>query len=116
MGKLTRIASTTELTDGIMKKYQVKDTEILVARIEGRYYAAQNKCPHFGGDLSKGKLEGRIVTCPRHGSQFKVADGSVVRWLKGAGLISSIGKILKSPHKLITYNTKIEGQDILVEI
>ncbi|MFC1909417.1 Rieske (2Fe-2S) protein [Chloroflexota bacterium] len=116
MGKLTRIAKTNDLSEGTMKKYQVEDTEILVARIEGRYYAAQNKCPHFGGDLSKGKLEGSIVTCPRHGSQFNVADGSVVRWLKGTGLISSIGKILKSPRKLITYNTKIEGEDILVEI
>jgi 3-phenylpropionate/trans-cinnamate dioxygenase ferredoxin subunit len=116
MGKLTRIAKTNDLSEGAMKKYQVEDTEILVARDEGRCYAAQNKCPHFGGDLSKGKLEGTIVTCPRHGSQFNVTDGSVVRWMKGAGLISSIGKILKSPHKLITYNTKIEGQDILVEI
>jgi len=116
MGKLTRIAKTNDLSEGTMKKYQVEDTEILVARIEGRYYAAQNKCPHFGGDLSKGKLEGSIVTCPRHGSQFNVTDGSVVRWLKGTGLISSIGKILRSPHKLITYNTKIEEQDILVEI
>ena len=116
MVKLKRLANINDLTDGTMKKYQIQGTEIIIARVEGKYYAAQNKCPHFGGDLSKGKLEGTIVTCPRHGSQFNVTDGSVVRWLKGTGLISSIGKILKSPHKLITYNTKIEGQDILVEI
>ena len=116
MGKLTRIANINDLTDGTMKKYQVQGIDIFIARIEGKYYAAQNKCPHFGGDLSKGKLEGIIVTCPRHGSQFNVTDGSVVRWLKGSGLISIIGKTLKSPHELNTYNTKIEGQDILVEI
>jgi 3-phenylpropionate/trans-cinnamate dioxygenase ferredoxin component len=116
MGKLTRIAKTNDLSEGIMKKYQVEGTEILVARIEGKYYATQNKCPHFGGDLSKGKLEGSIVTCPRHGSQFNVIDGSVVRWMKGSGLISSIGKTLKSPRRLITYNAKVEGQDIMVEI
>ena len=116
MGTLIRLANTKDLTDGTMKKYQVQGIEILVARIEGKYYATKNKCPHFGGDLSKGKLEGSIVTCPRHGSQFNITDGSVVRWLKGTGLISSIGKTLKSPQKLITYNTKIEGQDIMVEI
>jgi len=116
MGTLTRIANTKDLSEGTMKKYQVQDTEILIARIEGKYYATQNKCPHLGGDLSKGNLEGTIVTCPRHGSQFKVTDGSVIRWLKGSGLISSIGKAIKSPQKLITYNTKIEGQDIIVEI
>ena len=116
MGKLTRIANTTDLSEGTMKKYQVQDTEILIARIGGKYYSAQNKCPHFGGDLSKGKLEGAMVTCPRHASQFNLTDGSVVRWLKGTGLISSIGKTLKSPQKLITYNVKIEGQDIIVEM
>ena len=116
MEKVIRVANTNDLSEGNMKKYQVQDTDILIARIEGKYYATQNKCPHFGGDLSKGKLEGNIVTCPRHGSQFNITDGSVVRWLKGTGLISSIGKTLKSPQKLITYNTKIEGQDIMVEI
>ena len=116
MGKLIRLANTKDLTDGTMKKYQVQGTEILIARVEGIYYAAQNKCPHFGGDLSKGKLEGTTVTCPRHGSQFNLTDGSVVRWFKGTGLISIIGKTLKSPKKLITYNTKIDGQDIMVEI
>ena len=116
MVKLARITDINDLSEGTMKKYQVQDTEILVARIGGKYYATKNKCPHFGGDLSKGKLEGSIVTCPRHGSQFNLTDGSVVRWLKGAGLISSIGKALKSPQKLTTYNVKIGGQDIILEM
>jgi 3-phenylpropionate/trans-cinnamate dioxygenase ferredoxin subunit len=116
MGKLNIIANTSDLSEGLMKKYKVQGQEILVARIEGKYYAVQNKCPHFGGDLSEGKLEGTVVTCPRHGSQFNMIDGSVVRWLKGSGIISSIGKTLKSPQKLITYNLKIDGQYIAVEI
>jgi 3-phenylpropionate/trans-cinnamate dioxygenase ferredoxin subunit len=77
---------------------------------------SRNKCPHFGGDLSQGKLEGTVVTCPRHGSQFNMIDGSVVRWLKGTGIVASIGKTLKSPQKLITYNLEIDGQYITVEI
>jgi 3-phenylpropionate/trans-cinnamate dioxygenase ferredoxin subunit len=116
MGTFIKTANIAELKEGNMKKYQIRDTEILVTNIGGKLYAVQNKCPHLGGDLSIGTLAGAIVTCPRHGSQFNLTDGSVVRWLKGAGLISTIGKILKSPQKLITYKTKIEGQDILVEI
>ena len=116
MVKLIRVANTNDLSEASMKKYQFQDTEILIARIKGKYYATQNKCPHFGGDLSKGKLEGSTVTCPRHGSQFNLTDGSVVRWLKGTGIISSIGKTLKSPQKLTTYSVKIEGQDIMVEM
>ena len=116
MEKLIQLANTNDLSEGTMKKYQFQDTEILIARLGGKYYATQNKCPHFGGDLSKGKLEGSIITCPRHSSQFDLTDGSVVRWLKGTGLISSIGKTLKSPQKLITYKIKIEGQGLMVEI
>jgi len=116
MGEFNRLANASDLTEGTMKKYQVQDKEILIARIEGKYYVVQNKYPHFDGDLSKGKLEGPIVTCPRHGSRFNVIDGSVVRWLKGTGLISTIGKTIKSPQKLTTYNTEIQGQDIMVEI
>jgi len=99
-----------------MKKYQVQGKEILLARIEGKYYAVQNRCPHFGGDLSEGRLSGNVVTCPRHGSQFNLVDGAVVRWLKGSGLLSSIGKTLKSPQKLTVHRTRVKEQDILIEI
>jgi 3-phenylpropionate/trans-cinnamate dioxygenase ferredoxin subunit len=88
----------------------------MLARIDRRYYAVQNKCPHLGGDLSQGTLENTVITCPRHGSQFNLTDGSVVRWLKGSGLMSTIGKTLKSPDNLTTYKVKIENQDIMVEI
>jgi 3-phenylpropionate/trans-cinnamate dioxygenase ferredoxin component len=116
MGKFFKLANINDLTEGAMKKYQLQDNEILLAKIDGRYYAIQNKCPHFGGDLSRGVLARAIVTCPRHSSQFNLTDGSVERWLKGSGLISSIGKTLKPPQKLITYNVKIEGQDVMVEM
>ena len=116
MANLARLANINDLAEGNMKKYQAQGIEILLARVEGKYYAAQNKCPHYGGDLSKGKLEGTIVTCPRHGSQFNLADGSVVRWLKGTGLISALGKTFKSPQELTIYNVKIDGQDLVVEL
>lgn len=115
MGKLIRLADISDLAEGEMKKYHIQDIEILLARVDGKYYAVQNKCPHFGGDLSSGTLEGTIITCPRHGSQFNLIDGSIIRWLKGAGIISTVGKMIKSPRKLITYNTTVEGQDIIVE-
>ena len=70
----------------------------------------------MGGTLSQGKLEGTVVTCPRHGSQFELKDGWVVRWLKGSGLISTIGKTLKSPRPVTTYNVEIDGHRILIEI
>ncbi|MFC2036007.1 Rieske (2Fe-2S) protein [Chloroflexota bacterium] len=116
MGKFTRLASTKDMIEGTMKKYQVQGREIVLARIEGEYYAAQNRCPHFGGDLSKGKLERTIVTCPRHNSQFDLRDGRVVRWMKGSGLMSVVGKALKSPRPLLTYDVQVHDDKLLIEL
>jgi 3-phenylpropionate/trans-cinnamate dioxygenase ferredoxin subunit len=116
MGDLVQVGDTGELADGTMKSVLVKGREILLARVADAYYAADNRCPHMGAKLSQGKLEGTVVTCPRHGSQFDLTDGGVVRWLKGSGLIFKVSKALKSPRPLVTYNVKVEGDRILIEI
>ena len=50
-----------------------------VFNVGGNLCATQAKCPHRGGALSPGKLEGSTVTCPLHGSQFNVCSGEVLR-------------------------------------
>ncbi len=110
------VGKSGELEDGTMKEALVRGREVLLARVADKYYAGDNRCPHMGGKLSQGKLEGTVVTCPRHGSQFDLTDGQVVRWLKGSGLVSMVGKALKSPRPLTTYNVKVEDDKIWIEI
>ena len=116
MGEFVEVAKRDELKDGAMKAVDAVGHEILLVRIGDKYYAADNRCPHLGGNLSQGKLEGTVVTCPRHGSQFDLSDGHVVRWLKGSGLVSAVGKLLKPSKPLPIYNVKVEDDRILVEI
>jgi 3-phenylpropionate/trans-cinnamate dioxygenase ferredoxin subunit len=116
MGAFVPVAKTSELQDGAMKQVNVQGHEILIARVGNKYYATNNRCLHLGGNLSQGKLEGTVVTCPLHGSQFDLQDGHVVRWLKGSGLISSMTKALKGDKQLATYKIKSEGGSIMVEI
>jgi 3-phenylpropionate/trans-cinnamate dioxygenase ferredoxin subunit len=106
----------SELSDGAMKKIVIQGQEILLARVGDNYYAVSNLCPHMNGDLSRGKLEGTVVTCPRHASRFDLKDGSVVRWLRGPSILSTLGKTLKPPQPLKTYPIAIEGDSVLVEI
>ena len=115
MSKLMEVAKVEELKSGTMKKVFAEGREILLARVGDKYYATDNQCPHMKGDLSQGKLEGTIVTCPQHGSQFYVSDGQVVRWLKG-GLMSKLGSALKMSRSLTIYNVKVENGRILVEV
>jgi nitrite reductase/ring-hydroxylating ferredoxin subunit len=116
MGSFVEAGKTSEFRDGTKKKVSVQGHEILLARVEDGYYAVGNRCTHLGGDLTAGKLEGIVITCPKHGSQFDLRDGRVVRWLKGSGLFSAVGKALKPAKPLETYNVKIEGDTVLIEI
>jgi len=75
MSSLVEISKPNELEDGTMKEISVDGHEILLARVDDKHYAADNRCPHMGGKLSQGKLEGTVVTCPLHGSQFDLRDG-----------------------------------------
>ena len=116
MGEFREVFKIDELKDGTMKTLTVAGHEILLARVGDKYYAAGTRCTHMGGNLAQGKLEGTVVTCPRHGSQFDLSSGRVVRWLKGSGLASTLGKIFKPPKSLTTYNVKVEQDRVLVEI
>ena len=116
MSDLVEVGKTGEMIDRNMKMVSVKEHEILLARVGEKYYAVNNRCPHMGGKLSQGKLEGTIVTCPRHGSQFDLSDGHVIRWLKSSGLIWKVGRVLKPPKPIITYNVEVEDNRILIEI
>ena len=116
IGQLFEAGRATELADKTMKEVSVMGREIVLAKFGDSYYAADNRCPHMGSRLSKGNHEETVVTCPLHGSQFNLKNGEVVRWLKGAGLQSKIGKVLKSPKPLKSYKVKVEEDRIMIEV
>lgn len=52
---------------------------LAVYHLGGALYATADACPHAGVRLSRGALEGAVVTCPGHGSQFDVRSGERLR-------------------------------------
>jgi 3-phenylpropionate/trans-cinnamate dioxygenase ferredoxin subunit len=74
-----RVASTSEIPEGKMKKVILGSQLVLVANVKGRYYSIGNVCTHVGGPLDRGMLEGHEVQCPLHGSRFDVTNGQVKR-------------------------------------
>ena len=61
-----------------MKLLSLAGIGLAVFNIDGRYYAIRNRCPHEGGPVATGPLQGTMITCPRHGWQFDVATGQSV--------------------------------------
>jgi nitrite reductase/ring-hydroxylating ferredoxin subunit len=53
--------------------------EVAIYHLGHEAYAVSNTCPHAGARLSEGPLEGPVITCPRHGSQFDVRTGERLR-------------------------------------
>ncbi|MGZ7108072.1 MAG: Rieske (2Fe-2S) protein [Methanobacterium sp.] len=109
------IAATNELGDGNKKMVKVNDHELMLARVGDNYYCSDNRCPHMGGNLSQGVLEGTVITCPRHHSQFDLTDGHNIRWTDWTGVKLALGKVLRSPRPLKTYDVKVDGEKILVD-
>ena len=109
------VAAENELAAGKMKAVSVEGQEVLLARTQDGFYAVGNICPHMKGKLSKGTLEGNIVTCPRHGSQFDITTGENVRWLKGKGVISQAAKIMKPPRGIESYKVELKNGRVLIE-
>ena len=116
MAGYSEVMKTDTLQNGEMRAFSVGGKEILVARVGDKFFAVGNHCPHLKAKLDKGKLAGMILTCPKHGSQFDLADGHVVRWTNWPGTVSALAKLVKSPKGLITYPVRIDATKVMVEV
>jgi nitrite reductase/ring-hydroxylating ferredoxin subunit/uncharacterized membrane protein len=67
------------LGEGERQLVEVEGVGVVVGRDGGVLFALANRCCHRGGPLHRGTVANREITCPWHGSTFRVADGSVVR-------------------------------------
>lgn len=72
----TVLVPESELEDGEVIEAMIGDRALAVARVGDDVYALDNVCPHAGGPLGDGTLEGCELTCPWHGWTFDVKDGS----------------------------------------
>jgi nitrite reductase/ring-hydroxylating ferredoxin subunit len=65
-----------EISEGSGKMIRIANHEIAVFKRSGELCAIENVCPHEGGQLSKGRMEGDEVVCPIHGYRFHIKTGA----------------------------------------
>ena len=100
MPMFSKATAASDVAPGTGKLVTVEGKEIALFNVDGTFYALDNECPHRGGPLGEGDLEGCIVTCPWHAWQYDVRTGE------------SITDDLKVPR----YDVKVEGGDVLVAV
>ena len=71
------VARVADVPPGTGKTVVVGGREIALFNVGGTFYALDNTCPHQGGPLSEGWIEGTQVTCPWHAWTFHLTDGTM---------------------------------------
>jgi nitrite reductase (NADH) small subunit len=101
MPRFVKLASLNDLPVGAAKEVEFEGRVYALYNIDGVISAIDGICPHQGGPLADGFVEGTTVTCPWHGWQFDIRSGK-----------TPLGpKITQS-----VYAVEIDGQDVLVAV
>lgn len=97
-----KVCTTSEIADDSMKSFDIEGEPVLLARVEGQYYAIADTCTHAMAYLSEGELlEGCRVQCPDHAAVFDLKTGEALA-LPAAGAVE-------------VYKVVVEGDDIYIE-
>ncbi len=91
----------SDVPEGQGKVAALNGIEIALFKHEGKIFALANTCPHRGGPLGEGSLDGGEVICPWHAWGFDVKSGQC----------QTLPDV-KQP----TFEVKIDGEDILVNV
>jgi len=101
MADFVKVASVSEIPPGEMKIVELDGQDVVVANVNGQFFAFANDCTHRGGPLGEGILMDEVVECPFHGGQFNVRTGEVVA--------------APPTEAVATFAVRVEGDDISVE-
>ncbi len=99
---LLRVGEIDDVMPGTGRVIKAGEQTLALFNLGGTFYAIDNRCTHVGGPLGEGAVEGKVVTCPWHGSRFDITTGEVV------------GPPAK--RSVASYPVRVEGREILVEL
>ena len=101
MSEFIKVAELPDIQDGRAKKVVIKGQELALYNVEGKVFATTNICPHQGGPLDEGELDGNTIVCPWHGWMFDICTGQLA---------------MNPSIKTRTYQVKVENNDVLVSL
>jgi len=101
---MERLCATGDLADGEVRRFKVGEASIALVRLSGDWYALGDRCSHADISLSDGEVlvDECALECWKHGSAFDLRTGEP--------------QALPATRAVPTYNVKVEGDDVWVEI
>ncbi len=61
-----------------LRSFKIRGHEILAVNLGNKIYCLDGRCTHAGAPLSEGTLNGEVLTCPWHYSQFNITSGEIL--------------------------------------
>lgn len=101
MPRFVKVASLDEIPPGTGRQVEAAGRQLALFNVDGEVHAVDGVCPHQGGPLGEGILEGAVVSCPWHFWQFDVVKGHAPEFPEAA---------------IRKYRTRIEEGQIYVEV
>ncbi len=78
-GDWTPVLDASMLGDDRPTAALAGELPLVIVKRDGKVHALADRCAHRGGPLHEGELEGDCISCPWHGTRFRLDDGSVER-------------------------------------
>jgi len=95
------VATLDELPDGRLLEVVYGGKLYAVCNFEGEIRATSGLCPHHGGPLGQGAMDGPLITCPWHMWQFDSATGACA---------------FNAELRIPVYPVRVEEKEILVDL
>ncbi len=102
MASFVKVAARSEIPNGAGKSVEAEGRRIAIFNLDGTFYAIDEECTHSGGPLSEGTIDGEEIECPWHQGRFNIKTGAVVD--------------PPPMDDLTSYNVRLSGEDVEVEI
>lgn len=96
-----KVAEVKDVPTGHQFETSYDGESIILTNADGEIYAYNWQCPHNQMLINGALLDGTVITCPWHGSQFDLRTGENVRG--------------PATEPLKTYKVQVHGADILVD-
>ena len=74
-----KLCEKSILPVGEFRSFKIRGHEILAVNCEDKIYCLDGRCTHAGAPLAESTLDGEVLTCPWHYSQFNITSGEVLR-------------------------------------
>lgn len=116
-----KVAHRNSLTEGKGLCVKAGTTKIVLILSGEAVHAIENRCPHLGVPIGRGKIVGTEIVCPFHGSRFDIRTGENTDWVSAIGGMkipdwtSSMLSFGKKPQPIRRFPVSIEGDHIFVD-